>query len=122
MSAVRARGNKTTEWVLRSALMREGISGWTLHAADLPGRPDFVFSKRRVVVFLDGCFWHSCRTCRLVPRTNRLYWGPKLKRNRDRDRAATVALRRRGFVVLRFWEHQMVASVTSVLQSIKRVA
>ncbi|WP_279586857.1 very short patch repair endonuclease [Diaminobutyricimonas sp. TR449] len=67
---------------------------------------DIVFTKARIAVFIDGCFWHSCAQHASVPRTNVEYWGPKLARNRDRDRETTDLLQREGWIVLRFWEHE----------------
>jgi DNA mismatch endonuclease, patch repair protein len=71
-------------------------------------RPDVVFTRAKVAVFVDGCFWHSCPLHGTSPRSNRDYWGPKLARNAERDRANTVALRRDGWRVVRIWEHDDV--------------
>lgn len=59
MAKVRSHRNRSTEWRLRSALVRVGIRGWTLNMADLIGKPDFVFPIQRLVMFVDGCFWHG---------------------------------------------------------------
>lgn len=108
MALVRSCGNRSTEWRLRLALVRRGIAGWTLHARELPGRPDFVFVEARVAVFVDGCFWHACRACgRPLPRTNRRYWSAKIAGNVRRARRVDAALRREGFVVLHVWEHAL---------------
>src|SRR5437773_5766095 len=85
MRRVRARGNRSTEWKLRSALIRLGIRGWRMHESALPGCPDFVFAKARLVVFVDGCFWHGCSRCdRPLPRKNAMYWRSKVKGNLTR--------------------------------------
>lgn len=109
MSAIRSRGNRTTELAFRRLLVSGGLTGWRRHPSDLPGRPDFVFRHRRLAIFLDGCFWHSCNRCprNLKPSTNRGYWGPKLARNKARDLAANRALRKLGWKVLRVWEHEL---------------
>jgi DNA mismatch endonuclease (patch repair protein) len=73
----------------------------------LPGRPDFVFRRQHVCVFVDGCFWHGCPRCYRRPSSNRKYWDEKVKRNRARDRRVNQELRRRGWRVLRFWEHDL---------------
>jgi DNA mismatch endonuclease (patch repair protein) len=82
--------------------------GWRyrLHRHDLPGRPDLVFSSRRRVIFIHGCFWHSHARCRRthVPRTNQKYWISKLERNRQRDRSNMRKLRTKGWQVLVIWE------------------
>lgn len=68
-------------------------------------RPDFVFTRARVAVFLDGCFWHGCPEHGSTPRANGSYWVAKLARNRDRDRRVTTALEASGWTVVRIWEH-----------------
>jgi DNA mismatch endonuclease (patch repair protein) len=69
-------------------------------------RPDIVFRRGRVAVFVDGCFWHSCPTHCRMPKTNLDYWGPKLARNRERDRRNDHALSEAGWLVIRIWEHE----------------
>jgi DNA mismatch endonuclease (patch repair protein) len=69
-----------------------------------------VFSRARVAVFVDGCFWHCCKRCAGLPRSNRAYWVPKLARNVSRDQAVRRGLRRDGWTVIRVCEHE--ASVT----------
>src|SRR5688500_15793960 len=73
MSAIRGKNNRSTEIKFRMALVRAGISGWSIHE-NLPGRPDVYFSGARVAVFLDGCFWHGCARCGHIPKTNSLFW------------------------------------------------
>jgi DNA mismatch endonuclease (patch repair protein) len=107
MSRIRKR-NTRPEILLRRALFAAGVRGYRLHAK-LPGRPDVVFLKARLAVFVDGCFWHQCRGCKIpVPRSNRAYWAPKLARNIARDRRNNVQLRALGWSVLHLWEHQVI--------------
>lgn len=68
-------------------------------------RPDIVFTRAKVAVFVDGCFWHSCPKHGSTPKSNADYWGPKLARNRARDLADNQALEAAGWRVLRIWEH-----------------
>ncbi|MEW6301828.1 MAG: hypothetical protein AB1705_00040 [Verrucomicrobiota bacterium] len=70
-------------------------------------RPDFVFPKLRVAVFVDGCFWHGCPLHATKPRSNAAFWRKKLASNQARDRLVTRTLRRRGWRVLRIWEHDL---------------
>ena len=107
MAAIRSRGNATTERRLRAYLVRNGVSGWVLHPVDVIGTPDVLFRSIPLAVFVDGCFWHGCRHCGHIPASNSVYWSQKINRNRLRDRRVTVALRRRGFRVLRIWEHEL---------------
>jgi DNA mismatch endonuclease (patch repair protein) len=117
MSQIR-RENTRPEIMLRKALFAAGARGYRLHAA-LPGRPDVVFAGAKVAVFTDGCFWHRCRKCAIpFPRSNRSYWLPKLARNVERDRAVTRGLRRDGWLVLRFWEHDVFENTNGCVRRI----
>lgn len=117
MSRVRSRGNRSTERRLRAHLVRSGLRGWRLHAAHLPGKPDFAFAAERLVVFVDGCFWHGCADCAdgHNPRSNTTYWLPKIQSNRDRDRRNTALLRRLGWCVVRVWEHEISTAPERIL-------
>jgi DNA mismatch endonuclease (patch repair protein) len=74
--------------------------------ADLRRTADIVFTRARVAVFIDGCFWHRCPEHGTEPRSNSDYWGPKLDRNVERDLETTAVLVQKGWRVLRFWEHE----------------
>lgn len=103
MSRVRAERNESTELRLLKLLRVEGIRGWRRKAA-LIGKPDFVFRRERVVVFVDGCFWHGCPRHARVPKSRLPFWVPKLGRNKARDRTVNRALRAAGWRVIRVWE------------------
>jgi DNA mismatch endonuclease, patch repair protein len=76
-------------------------------------RPDVVFTRRRLCLFVDGCYWHGCeRHCR-VPTANRAYWRAKIDRNRARDAATTDALKVAGWTVIRAWEHDAPADIVA---------
>jgi DNA mismatch endonuclease (patch repair protein) len=107
MAQVRSKGNRTTERRFRMALVRAGVCGWRLHPNDLPGKPDFIFPDSKVIVFVDGCFWHGCAKCGHIPKSNSEFWRRKLKSTMSRDAARTRALRARGFTVVRIWEHEL---------------
>jgi len=109
MSAIRKRGNNSTELRLATVFRKHGISGWRRHVA-IEGNPDFVFPKLKIAVFADGCFWHGCRWHCRPPSSNCDYWYPKLARNKQRDRLNSIALRKRGWLVIRVWEHQLLES------------
>lgn len=86
-----------------------------LRLADRIVRPDVVFTRARLAVFVDGCFWHRCPEHGNVPRANSDYWGPKLERNIARDRAVDRALADAGWRVLRAWEHEEVTLVAAAV-------
>jgi DNA mismatch endonuclease, patch repair protein len=81
---------------------------------------DMVFTKARVAVFLDGCFWHGCPEHHTVARTNAEYWAEKVRRNRQRDRETDEVLEQAGWIVVRFWEHEDPASSARRLVKIVR--
>jgi len=104
MSRVRSRGNKTTEGRMVALLRRHGLTGWRRHA-NLPGRPDFVWPKSHVAVFVDGCFWHGHHCGRnLAPKKNAEFWEKKFAATRHRDVQNGRVLRRCGWIVIRIWE------------------
>jgi DNA mismatch endonuclease, patch repair protein len=106
MSRVRSHGNRATELALVRLFYAHSINGWRRHRPVF-GRPDFVFPRERVALFVDGCFWHSCPRHRTMPATNRFFWEQKLQRNRDRDLLVNKTLRGRGWSVLRIWQHEL---------------
>ena len=106
MSRILGRGNKKTELALLRLLRKLRITGWRRHVR-MKGNPDFVFRKKQVVVFVDGCFWHGCPRHGHFPRTNRAFWTKKIRRNRERDKRTSAALREKGWTVLRIWEHEL---------------
>jgi DNA mismatch endonuclease, patch repair protein len=106
MSQIRSHGNKDTELALIKLFREHGITGWRRHQAVF-GKPDFVFRKPRVAVFVDGCFWHGCPKHCNSPANNAVFWRKKLDGNGARDRRVNRALRRSGWRVLRIWEHDL---------------
>jgi len=101
----RIRSERTgPELELLAALRRAGLRP-VLHNKRLPGRPDFSFSKIRLAVFLDGCFWHGCPAHYRSPRSNRRFWRLKLDGNRRRDRRVKRHLNLLGWRTAVVWEH-----------------
>jgi DNA mismatch endonuclease (patch repair protein) len=114
MRAIR-RVDTTPELRLRRALHAAGLRYRVDMRLDLPGgvrvRPDIVFTRRRVAVFVDSCFWHRCPEHGRVPRVNEWFWVPKLARTVLRDRRANEALLTTGWTVVRAWEHEAFEDV-----------
>ncbi len=108
MKSIRSKDNKSTEARLRGALISYGVSGWKIHDRSLPGTPDFVFVRKKLAVFVDGCFWHGCPKCYRKPRTSKKYWASKVKTNIDRDRLVDLKLRLLNWTVIRIWEHSLL--------------
>jgi len=125
MAAIRGRGNKSTEIAVASILRQEGITGWRRHLSiklAMPSRrqatasskarsesvrPDFVFREKKVVLFVDGCFWHKCPRHFKEPSNNAEFWLRKIASNIERDQRVKAALRRAGWNVVRVWEHEL---------------
>ena len=106
MSRIRSRGNKDTELALIRVFRAHHITGWRRHQPVF-GKPDFVFPKRRVAVFVDGCFWHGCPKHATKPKSNAAFWRKKFAANQSRDRLVTRTLRSANWRVLRIWEHEL---------------
>jgi DNA mismatch endonuclease (patch repair protein) len=106
MSRIRPRGNKGTELALMAFFRAHGHTGWR-RGRPLFGKPDFVFRKNKVALFVDGCFWHGCPKHGTRPKTNAGFWNEKLRRNIARDRLVNRTLREAGWRVVRIWEHEL---------------
>ena len=106
MRAVKSRGNKSTELKLIEIFKNRKIIGWRRNHK-LFGKPDFVFPKQRLAIFVDGCFWHGhdCRNTK--PADNANYWRQKIERNKTRDELVSKILAEKDWRVLRIWECQI---------------
>jgi len=117
MASIRPHGNKATEMALARLFRANKIVGWrrqqeikirrkTFVPPLFKVRPDFVFKKMRLAVFVDGCFWHGCKKHCVRPNI-KPFWKRKFARNKRRDRLVNQTLRRAGWMVLRIWEHEL---------------
>lgn len=112
MQAIRSRDTKP-EMAVRRLLHAQGYR-YRVHYAPVPGvrrRADIVFTRARVAVFIDGCFWHDCPDHGHAVEANADYWSPKLRRTVERDRETNEVLGAAGWLVLRFWEHSSAPGV-----------
>lgn len=106
MGSVKSKGNKSTELKLIKIFKGNAIKGWRRNYK-LFGNPDFVFTKKRIAVFVDGCFWHGHNCRNTTPRTNAEYWKTKISRNKERDNLVTSELSNRQWTVIRVWECEL---------------
>lgn len=114
----RIRGKDTSpELKIRKKLYSQGLRGYRVHY-QLPGRPDITFTRYRIAVFIDGCYWHKCPECFTEPQTRREFWMNKINRNVERDKEINLLLESDGWHVLRFWEHQVRKDAQSVVDMI----
>ncbi|OOQ58946.1 very short patch repair endonuclease [Mucilaginibacter pedocola] len=102
-------GHTKPELVLRKKLWALGYR-FRLHVKNLPGKPDIVFKGKKVAIFIDGEFWHgkNWEQKKTTIKQNREYWIPKIERNMARDRANTQTLQDAGWIVLRFWQNDIM--------------
>jgi DNA mismatch endonuclease, patch repair protein len=120
MSRIHGRGNKDTEVALAKFLRRNKITGVRRHQP-MFGKPDFVFPKSKLAIFVDGCFWHGCPKHATKPKNNRAFWKRKLSANKKRDRLVNQTLRARGWRVLRIWEHELAPkNATRLVRRLRR--
>ena len=106
MSRIRSNGNYSTEIRFIRMMRRYGIAGWR-RRSKLPGRPDFVFGKYKVAVFIDGDFWHGNPKKFRIPKSNCKYWKAKIMGNRERDSRINKELKALGWRVVRVWESSL---------------
>jgi DNA mismatch endonuclease (patch repair protein) len=121
----RMRANRRTdtkpEIAVRSALHALGLRFRKDHPIRLEHRivrPDIVFTRHKLAIFIDGCFWHCCPTHGNIPKANSAYWQPKLARNVARDEAVDRELTAAGWQPIRAWEHEQPAEVAARVLSI----
>lgn len=105
MSKIRAKNTKT-EIDLRKKIWAQGLR-YKIHSRKLPGNPDIVFPSKKLIVFIDGCFWHKCPKCFKKPASNKKYWNWKIQYNVNKDKRINKELKKEGWKVLRFWEHDV---------------
>lgn len=124
MSRIQGK-NTGPEVKLRKLLFAEGIRGYRIHF-NLPGKPDIVFTKKKIVIFIDGCFWHKCSVCFQEPDTRKEFWMKKIQSNVDRDKKVNEQLRSEGWTIIRIWEHDVrkkpedaVKMITEILEKIR---
>lgn len=125
MAAIRS-SNTAIELEIRRALFAKGYR-YRINLRSLPGTPDIVFTRKKVVIFLDGCFWHGHVGCLngQIPKTNSDFWKLKISKNIARDSKNRATLREMGFIVLEYWEcevkknsRKIINDITSILASL----
>jgi DNA mismatch endonuclease, patch repair protein len=116
MSRIKGK-NTGPEVKLRKLLFARGIRGYRIHY-NLPGKPDIVFTRKKIAIFIDGCFWHKCPICFQEPETQKEFWIKKINSNVERDQKQIRLLQDKGWIVIRFWEHEIRKEPESVVQRI----
>lgn len=116
------RRDSRAEVELRRLLHARGRRYRVDHPIRVPGRrpmrPDIVFTRARIAVFVDGCFWHGCPTHATSPRANASYWAAKIELNQRRDREQAAALEANGWRVVRIWEHESPSTAADRIEAL----
>ena len=123
MQANRSRDTKP-ELAVRSAVHRRGLRYRVAvrPQPELRRTADLVFRKTKIAVFIDGCFWHGCPDHHTQPTANREYWSAKISGNIKRDKETNLYLKKSGWTVLRFWEHEDPETVADQVERSVRAA
>lgn len=104
-----------TERALRRELYKRGMR-YRTHLKTLPGRPDIAFTRARIAVFVDGCFWHRCPDHGTAPKNNGKWWAEKLDANVARDRRTDGELQKLGWTTIHVWEHEDPVMAAEAIQ------
>ena len=108
------------ERLVTSALKRKKVY-FSKNVKTLIGKPDIVFRKKKLAVFIDSCFWHACPYHFRDPKSNKKYWTPKIKRNKERDKEVNKWYKKNGWKVLRFWEHSINNNIEGCVNKIEKL-
>ena len=113
MSRIKARDTKP-ELIIKKGLRGHGF---TYHP-DILGNPDFANKKEKIAVFVDGCFWHKCPKCYKESAIRKEFWNSKINNNIRRDRKVNKELSKRGWSVIRIWEHDIKTSTKNCIRRV----
>lgn len=121
MSANKAK-NTTPELTLRKLFWKSQIRGYRIHNKQIPGRPDIAFTRHKVAIFVNGCFWHNCPYCHhQLPKSHVEFWKAKFEANQKRDTEKIHLLELSGWKVLTIWECQLKNNSTYWIEKTKEV-
>jgi DNA mismatch endonuclease (patch repair protein) len=116
MSRIKGK-NTGPEVNLRKLLFAKGVRGYRIHYK-LSGKPDIVFTRKKIAIFIDGCFWHKFQIDFQEQETRKEFWMKKINSNVERDLKNTRQLQKEGWIVLRFWEHEIRKTPDNVVEKI----
>ncbi len=111
------RRDSGPEMALRRELHSLGLR-FRIQYREIPGTPDIVFTRARVAVFVDGCFWHQCPEHGVMPKANREWWKAKLEGNTERDRRKDRALLEQDWLPVHVWEHEDVTEAAGRIRDL----
>lgn len=119
MKSNRAKDTRL-EVTMRKSLRKAGLKGLVLNPRNIVGRPDIAFPKKKVAVFVHGCFWHGCPRDYSLPKTHSSFWKRKIIRNKERDKRKRKELEKAGWKVFEFWEHEVKRNAFKCASRVRR--
>lgn len=119
MSRIKNKGT-SLELRFRKMLCDKGFRGYRLNY-NLPGKPDMVFTRFKLAIFLDGCFWHKCPKCFKYPSSNKKFWKEKILKNEKRDKIVNKELSKEGYKILRFWQHEIKENPEKCISGVRKL-
>jgi len=119
MQNIRSKGT-LPERLIMSELKNRGVY-FSTHAKNIMGKPDIIFRRKKIVVFIDSDFWHKHPKRFIMPKTNTNYWINKINRNQQRDKTVSKELKNKGWRVIRLWEYDIKKETERCVQRILRV-
>lgn len=119
MSSIHGKNTKP-EVIIRKILWSGG-ERYRIHNIAVFGKPDITIMKRKLVIFIDGCFWHGCEKCYKEPKSNISFWRKKIITNKNRRIEVRKELKSSGWNVLEFWEHEINKNPNLVVQKILEI-
>ncbi len=112
------RGKWTKQEILIHNILKGRKIKHMMHP-DIEGKPDILIKNSKTLIFLDGCFWHKCPRCFRQPETNREFWMNKIENNFKKDKEVTKKLKRKGWTILRLWEHEIRENLSECIKRIE---
>lgn len=116
MSSIRGKNTKP-EIAVRKILWHNGVR-YRIHDRSIFGTPDISIKKKKIAVFIDGCFWHGCSRCYKEPKTNIMFWRTKISKNKERRIKVKSVLVNDGWNVIEIWEHQIYEEDEKMINNI----
>lgn len=121
MSANKAK-NTRPEIAFRKVLWENGIRGYRLHFKKVPGSPDIAFPRKKIAIFINGCFWHRCPYCSpRIPKSHSTFWIEKFERNVARDKHTIQLLQRSNWKTIILWECQIKHDIDKCIKNVKTI-
>lgn len=118
MTSIKGK-NTAPELTIRKLLWKNGIR-YRIHNRKILGTPDISNKKRKIAIFIDGCFWHGCSNCYKEPTTNVKYWRDKIEKNQLRREQVKINLSKEKWTILQFWEHEINKDPNAIIKHIQK--